>query len=78
MVLKGKELKSDNGKRCYYCIGKEWKGLNHTESECFTKKREKKKPKKTKVEEEENSDAEEPTIKMIRIGKTVAAREGYF
>jgi len=48
VVLKGKEAKPDNGKRCDYCIGKGWKGLNHTESECFTKKREKKKPKKAK------------------------------
>jgi len=41
VVLKGKEAKPDNGKRCDYCIGKGRKGLNHTESECFTKKREK-------------------------------------
>jgi len=40
---KGK-VKIDNGKRCDYCIAKGWKGLNHTENECFTKKREKKKP----------------------------------
>lgn len=40
--------KGDNGKRCDYCIGKEWKGLNHTEKECFTKKRESKKVKKSK------------------------------
>jgi len=78
VVLKGKEVKPDNGKRCDYCIGKGWKGLNHTESECFTKKREKKKAKKAKADEEENSDTEEPTIKIIRIGKTAAAREGYF
>ena len=77
VVLKSKENKLDNGKCCDYCIGKGWKGLNHTESECFTKKREKKKAKKTK-EEEENLDTEEPTIKMIRIGKTAVAREGYF
>jgi len=77
VVLKGKEVKPDNGKRCYYCIGKGWKGLNHTESECFTKKRKKKKAKKAKADEEENLDTEEPSIKMIRIGKTTAAREGY-
>jgi len=71
-VLKVKEAKPDNGKHCNYCIGKGWKGLNHTKSECFTKKREKKKTKKAK-EEEENSDTEEPTIKMIRIGKTTVA-----
>jgi len=35
VVLKAK--KEDNGKRCNYCIGKGWKGLNHTESECYTK-----------------------------------------
>jgi len=78
VVLKMKETKPDNRKRCYYNIGKGWKGLNYTESECFTKKREKKKAKKAKAKEEENSDTKEPTIKMIWIGKTTAAREGYF
>jgi len=29
-----------NDKKCAYCIGKGWQGLNHTESECYTKKRE--------------------------------------
>ena len=34
----------DNGKKYEYCIKvKKWKGLNHTEDECRTKKREKKK-----------------------------------
>jgi len=78
VVLKGKEAKPDNGKHCDYCIGKGWKGLNHTESKCFTKKREKKKAKKAQAEAEESLDIEEPTIKMIRIGKTTAAQEGYF
>jgi hypothetical protein len=27
-------------KKCEYCRAKGWKGLRHTESECFTKKRE--------------------------------------
>lgn len=40
--------RGDNGKRCGYCISKGWNGLNHIESECFTKKREKKKVKKVK------------------------------
>jgi len=63
--------KKDNSKRCQYCINKGWKGLNHTESECDTKKREKAKAKKTKSEEEnEESDSEKVVIKMIRIGKT--------
>jgi len=77
-VLKGKKVKPDNGKCCDYCIGKGWKGRNYTECECFTKKRKKKKAKKAKADEEENSHTEEATIKMIRIGKTTAAREEYF
>ena len=69
----------DNGKRCQYCIAKGWKGLNHTESECRTKKREKAKAKKTKAEEEEEgSDSEGVTIKMIRIGKTTCGHEGLY
>lgn len=33
------ETEADNGKRCEYCIKvKKWKGLNHTEDECRTKK----------------------------------------
>ena len=69
--------KEDNGKRCEYCIAKGWKGLNHTESECFTKKREKAKAKKAKAEEEnEESDSEGVTIKIIRIGKTKWGHEG--
>jgi len=67
--------KKDNGKRCQYCINKGWKGLNHTESECFTKKREKAKVKQTKAEEAERSDSERVTIKMIRIGKTKYGHE---
>jgi len=66
-----------NGKRCQYCIAKGWKGLNHTESECGTKKREKARAKKTKAEDEqeEESDSEGVTIKMIRIGKTKYGHE---
>ena len=72
--------KKDNGKRCQYCIAKGWKGLNHTESECYTKKREKARAKKTKAEEEEKeeSDSGGVTIKMIRIGKTKCGHEGLY
>jgi len=78
VALKGKDPNPDNGKHCDYCIGKRWKGPNHSESECFSKKREKKKAKKAKAEEEGNSDTEESTIKVIRIEKTTVARKGYF
>jgi len=78
VVLKA-EVK-DNGKRCDYCIAKGWKGLNHTEKECYTKKREKAKAKKAKAkeEEEEGSENEGVTIKMIRIGKTKIGHEGLY
>jgi len=78
VVLKAKETKPDNGKHYDYGIGKGWKRLNCTKSEYFTKKGEKKKAKKAKVKEEENLNIEEPTIKIIRIGKTTAIQEGYF
>ena len=50
MVLKvdRKGPAKDNGKRCDYCIGQGWKALNHTEPECYNKKREDKKKGKTK------------------------------
>jgi len=47
VVLKTK--KEDNGKRCNYCIGKGWKGPNHTESERYIKKYEKAKAKAAKA-----------------------------
>jgi len=68
----------DNGKRCDYCIAKGWKGLNHTEKECYTKKREKAKAKKAKAEQEEGSDNERVIIKMIRIGKTKCRHEDMY
>lgn len=61
VVLKtDKKLAKDNGKRCDFCIAKGWKGLNHVESECYTKKREeKKKEGKTKKAKGEDSDNED-------------------
>ena len=71
------KVKKDNGKRCEYCIGKGWKGLNHTESKCYTKKREKAKAKAAKAEEEE-SDSEGVTIKAVKIGKTTVEHQGCY
>ena len=74
MVLKAK--KEDNGKRCNYCIGK---GLNHTESECYTKKREKAKAKATKAQDlEGESESEGIIIKAVRIGKTTIEYQGCY
>ena len=76
--------RGDNGKRCDYCIGKRWKGWNHTEKECFTKKRESKKVKKSKSKgkeaaSDEDSDSEGVTINAVRIGKTKAGgRKGSY
>jgi len=60
VVLKAEtKVKKDNGKRCEYCIAKGWKGPNHTENECYTKKREKAKAKAAKAKAEEaESDGE--------------------
>ena len=77
--------KGDTGKRCDYCIGKGWKGFNHTESEYFTKEREKKKVKKfrskgkgAESDEDSGSDTEGVTIKALRIGKTKVGRKGCY
>ena len=71
MMLKAK--REDNGKGCNDCMCKEWKGLNHTKFECYTKKHKKAKAKAAKAQnpkEAGDSDDEEVTIKAIRIGKT--------
>ena len=45
--------KKDDDRRCDYCIGKGWKGLNYTKSKCYTKKRETRRSrKKAKVNED--------------------------
>ena len=71
VVLKtDKGSKKDNGKRCDYCIKKGWKGLNHTESECYTKKREDKKQgksKKTKGEDSDNESENGGTICYVKV-----------
>ena len=71
VVLKT-EPKTDNGKRCTYCQSKGWRGLNHEEKECFTKKREEKKRKdkktnKSKVQEEEEDSDDDIKISQIRV-----------
>ena len=66
--------RGDNGKRYEYRIGKAWKGLDHTEKEFSTKKREAKRVKipqgKEAPAEESESDSVGVTIKGIHIGKT--------
>lgn len=45
-----KTTTEDNGKRWQYCIKvKKWRGLNHTEDECRTKKRDRENKKEAKV-----------------------------
>ena len=85
VVLKTKGEKKDNGKRCEYCIGKGWKGMNHVETECYTKKREEGKKKgktsKTKVEKEESDDDEGASICQItikRAGGHICEKQGKF
>lgn len=78
VVLKT-EKKMHNGKRCSYCIGKGWKGLNHEEKECFIKKREEKKGKSSKTEAEKEDDEISTchtTVKMA--GKSKREKEGQF
>lgn len=73
VVLKvGGKPKKDNGKG--------WKGLNHTEDECFTKEWEKAKTKAKKADSsnDEETDSERVTIKAIRLVRTKTNRTGYY
>ena len=55
----------DNGKRCQYCIKvKKWKGFNHTESECRTKKRERG---KDSEEAKKADDSDNEFVKIITL-----------
>ena len=73
----------DNGKRCDYCIGKGWKGLNHVESECYTKKRDDKKKGKTNKTKAENEAPEDEEgsichITIKRAGEHICEKQGKF
>jgi hypothetical protein len=77
--MEAQKDRNDNGKRCNYCINtKGWKGVGHTESECFTKKREEKNAvKKGKTRENYTSngdsdieDAITLNIRLMFIGKS--------
>ena len=70
VVLKTEKKPLDTSKKCKYCIDiKGWKGIGHTEAECYTKKREASKAKKI--------DEEEGNVLCIRVGK-VETKSGYF
>lgn len=81
-VILKTEKKKDNGKRCDYCIGKGWKGLNHVESECYTKKREEKKDAKSKKTKEADEGSEDGVsichITIRTIGGYVCEKMGKF
>jgi hypothetical protein len=87
-VLKTESQKdrNDNGKRCTYCIDtKGWKGIGHTESECFTNKQEEKKAvKKGKTENDTSngdSDIEDAITLNTRvrfIGQCTEEQQGLF
>ena len=71
VVLKTKQGEKGkyNGKRCDYCISKGWKGINHVETECYTKKREdgKNKGKTGKTQEKEGSEDDRVSICYVKI-----------
>ena len=76
MVLKNETKKKvDTSKTYKYCIDvKGWKGIGHTEPECFTKKREAgKKSKKVDA----GSDEEDGNVLCIKVGK-IETKDGYF
>ena len=61
----------DNGKRYQYCIKvKKWKGLNHTEDECRTKKRDRERKQDAKKAEDENQGSNKEFVKMTTIDPT--------
>ena len=69
MVLKTEGKERDTSRTCKYCIDvKGWKGIGHTESECFTTKREAGKEVK-EVEEEDDDD--EGNVLCVNIAKVV-------
>ena len=75
-----REKGKDNGKRCDYCIVKAWKGLNHVESECYTKKREdKKEAKSKKAKEKKESDDDGVSICYVKVkGANAVEVENHF
>jgi transposase InsO family protein len=59
-ILKTGRNERDKTKQCNYCKGKGWRGIGHTDEECFTKKREmasEKEIKKANNSDDENSEA---------------------
>jgi len=74
VVLKTEKKQLDPSKTCRYCIDvKGWRGVGHTEAECYTKKREAaKRTKKVEGEEEDNGN-----VLCIKVGKA-ETKDGYF
>ncbi|MBC8079189.1 MAG: hypothetical protein H7X86_02515 [Gorillibacterium sp.] len=62
VILKAEQRKRDFAKQCDYCKSKGWRGIGHTENECYTKKREtnetKQETKKVEKDKCETSDSE--------------------
>jgi len=66
VVLKTDKI--NTSKKCKYCINvKGWKGIGHTEAECWTRKRELKKAKKLQAERD---DEDAGNVLCIKVGKT--------
>jgi hypothetical protein len=66
IILKA-DKKKDSSKQCDYCKEKGWKGIGHTESEYFTKKREQKVVKKTKTFDDTDDEEDEVYVGTVRI-----------
>jgi hypothetical protein len=76
IVLRTEEDKSK--KKCEYCRAKGWKGLGHTESECFTKKREQRRIQKSKTVADSDSDEEEngsAYADVVKVKLTMSANK---
>jgi hypothetical protein len=76
IVLRTEE--DESKKKCEYCRAKGWKGLEHTESECFTKKREQRRIQKSKTVADSDSDKEENRsayADVVKVKLTMSANK---
>jgi len=77
VVLKTEKKKLDTSKTCKYCIDfKGWKGIGHTESECYTKKREAAKETKKVEGEAEKTYAQMMRPETLKILLAIALHRG--
>jgi len=76
-----KEKKLDTSKTCKYCIDvKRWKGIGHTEPECFTKGEAGKRSKKVDAgsDEEEDGNNRLTALAIPTVSRSLAPEQGFY